>query len=311
MSILGLLDAPVAAAVSTRRLGSVDVCLRVRRSSDNAEQDFGFVGTNTGAPLDTAALLSFCGSGSGYVTRFYDQSGGAGDRTFYQTTQSKQPRIVASGGFDDVNGHPALWLDSASLQCMTMINTTTATLGLSNAPYEMMAVSAPVGGGVTYFVVGSTLTERYEIHQGPTRGLTRFVPNSGTPYADQAGFDWIGQPAIVGGRQTATQAICRRDGVDGAAQSKTPVAAVANLHVGIRTAISLPFKGHVVEAIWCAGVLGSASRLAYEAASKFGGTAAKWPSPADVKAGVTYGLTGTEYVGTRPSTGSRSRVVNG
>lgn len=68
--------------------------IRVRRSSDNAEQDIGFVGT----VLDTAALLAFTGAGSGYVVRFYDQSGGGND--FAQATGSKQARIVNAGAYD-------------------------------------------------------------------------------------------------------------------------------------------------------------------------------------------------------------------
>ena len=48
-------------------------CIRVRRSSDNAEQDFAFVSND----LDTASLLTFCGVGNGFVTTWYDQSGNA------------------------------------------------------------------------------------------------------------------------------------------------------------------------------------------------------------------------------------------
>lgn len=69
--------------------------IRVRRSSDNAEQDIGYDG---GGALDTAALASFVSSDSAYVVTWYDQSGGGNDLT--QATTSKQPRIVNAGTYD-------------------------------------------------------------------------------------------------------------------------------------------------------------------------------------------------------------------
>jgi hypothetical protein len=72
-------------------------CLRVRRSSDNTEQDIGFVNNY----LDTASLLSFVGSGNGYIVRFYDQSG---SNNLTQTTASNQPQIVSTGTLITRNG---------------------------------------------------------------------------------------------------------------------------------------------------------------------------------------------------------------
>ncbi len=66
-------------------------CLRVRRSSDNTEQDIGFVS----GFLDTASMLTFVGAGNGFVVRVYDQSGGGNH--FEQTTTSAQPRVVNGG----------------------------------------------------------------------------------------------------------------------------------------------------------------------------------------------------------------------
>jgi hypothetical protein len=68
--------------------------IRVRRSSDNAEQDIGF----TGNALDTASLASFISTNSGYVVKMYDQSGLGHDIT--KATQSQQPRIVNAGTYD-------------------------------------------------------------------------------------------------------------------------------------------------------------------------------------------------------------------
>jgi hypothetical protein len=68
--------------------------IRVRRSSDNTEQDIGFVS----GLLDTASLLTFAGAGSAFVTTVYDQSGNG--RNLVQATSGQQPRIVNTGALD-------------------------------------------------------------------------------------------------------------------------------------------------------------------------------------------------------------------
>ena len=78
--------------------------IRVRRSSDDTEQDIGFNASNE---LDTAALLSFVGTGgtdNGFVTTWYDQSGNGKNAT--NSNESEQPKIVSGGAvtqFDSIN----------------------------------------------------------------------------------------------------------------------------------------------------------------------------------------------------------------
>lgn len=102
--------AGAAAAYSVRIPGGstyIDPLLRVRRSSDNAEQDIGALAVadaNGNRWLDTNALLAFVGSGSGFVTTWYDQSGNG--RHAVQATAGNQPRIVNAGVVDTVNGIP-------------------------------------------------------------------------------------------------------------------------------------------------------------------------------------------------------------
>jgi hypothetical protein len=98
-SFVGLLDlySSAAAAYSLRKLraGYTGSAIRVRRSSDNTEQDIGFSATGN---LDTSALLSFVGTGAldnGFVTTWYDQSGNGLNQT--QTTALSQPQIVSAG----------------------------------------------------------------------------------------------------------------------------------------------------------------------------------------------------------------------
>ena len=107
-----LLDLYPSAALgySVRKLRTLysGNAIRVRRSSDNAEQNIAFVGNN----LDTASLSSFCSGTDGFVTTWYDQSGNARDAI--QATASLQPQIVSSGSVLDVNAKPSLKFDGTN-----------------------------------------------------------------------------------------------------------------------------------------------------------------------------------------------------
>ena len=93
-----------AAGYSLRRIKSTATnAIRVRRSSNNDEQDIGFVD----GELDTVSLLAFAGTGDAFVKFFYDQSGNSNDLT--QATTTYQPQIVSSGAVNvDANGKPQL-----------------------------------------------------------------------------------------------------------------------------------------------------------------------------------------------------------
>jgi hypothetical protein len=100
-----------SAAYSLRNLSSAYTgpLIRVRRSSDNAERDI--FGTFRG-DLDLAALTSFVGANSGFVTTWYDQSGSGRHAT--QATAASQPRIVNAGAVDTQNGKPAMVFDGSN-----------------------------------------------------------------------------------------------------------------------------------------------------------------------------------------------------
>ena len=86
-----LLDTYSAAAgYSLRQLKTgVTSVVRVRRSSDNAEQDF------SASDITDGTLTTFTGANDGFVTTWYDQSGNGKNVT--QSTAGSQPRIVSSG----------------------------------------------------------------------------------------------------------------------------------------------------------------------------------------------------------------------
>ncbi len=108
--LLDLYGANVAAAYSVRKL-SVSYSgssIRVRRSSDNSEQDIGFDGNGD---LDTSALTTFVGANNGLVVKWYDQSGNSNDGV--QTGSSLQSHIVAGGVISTHGGKPAVTQTSA------------------------------------------------------------------------------------------------------------------------------------------------------------------------------------------------------
>lgn len=92
-------DYPGAAvAYSLRKLDKdyTGSAIRVRRSSDNTEQDIGFVNNY----LDTAAMKTFVGANNGFVVTWYNQadsSGVFGVRNATQSTAANQPQIILSG----------------------------------------------------------------------------------------------------------------------------------------------------------------------------------------------------------------------
>jgi hypothetical protein len=108
----GLLDLypNAAAAYSLRKLTRLYTgsAIRVRRSSDNAEQNIGFANNQ----LDIADLQSFCSGTDGFVTTWYDQSGNGRNAT--QTTAVNQPQIVSSGSVITENNKPTLQFDGVN-----------------------------------------------------------------------------------------------------------------------------------------------------------------------------------------------------
>jgi len=80
-------------ALSVRKLSSSygGPSIRVRRSSDNTEQDIGFDSNDN---LNLLSLISFLQGSNGFITTWYDQSGN--NRHFTQITAGNQPLIEIS-----------------------------------------------------------------------------------------------------------------------------------------------------------------------------------------------------------------------
>jgi hypothetical protein len=67
-------------------------CMRVRRDSDNAEQDINYVS----GYIDITYLTTFVGAGDGFVVTLYDCNG---LHNITQSTNANQPKIVEAGVF--------------------------------------------------------------------------------------------------------------------------------------------------------------------------------------------------------------------
>ena len=95
-----------AAAYSLRLLRTAysGSAIKVRRSSDNTQQDIGFVGNN----LDTAALLAFVGTGAldnGFIATWFDQ---VLSFNLLQAAALNQTKIVTAGVIETINSKPAI-----------------------------------------------------------------------------------------------------------------------------------------------------------------------------------------------------------
>ena len=97
-----------SAAYSLRKVRTAYTgsAIRVRRS-DNQEMDIAF---DTSGSLDTTSLLTFVGSGNGFVTTWYDQSGN--NKHIVQITAASQPYIVLNGSVQMNGNKPAIYWDN-------------------------------------------------------------------------------------------------------------------------------------------------------------------------------------------------------
>lgn len=134
-------------AYSIRKLSSsyMGACMRIRRSSDNAEQNINFVSDY----IDTASMLSFVGAGNGFVTKWYDQSGNANDS--FQTTAAGQPQIISSGSLvvSSVNGKPIIYQNGVNTKHLNL----TSIVPFGN-PFVQVALVDKFNSSYDYITTG-------------------------------------------------------------------------------------------------------------------------------------------------------------
>jgi hypothetical protein len=104
-------NAAVAYSVRKLREAYTGPCVEVRRSTDNATQDIGFVNNY----IDESALSSFGGSASLFISKIYDQTGNGSHATRIGSDPADfEPRILTSGVIDKVNGKASFHFKNAS-----------------------------------------------------------------------------------------------------------------------------------------------------------------------------------------------------
>ena len=144
-------NAAVAYSLRKLRTAYSGNAIRVRRSSDNTEQDIGFVGNL----LDTASLLTFCGAGNGFIARWYDQS--------TNNNHANQSALFGSQAQIVSNGNLILDADTGKITSNWTLDRYTLTTGIStNTQYF----------SISMFRRGSTITDQL-VHLG---NLSAVIP---------------------------------------------------------------------------------------------------------------------------------------
>jgi len=219
----GLLDLVpgAAAAYSLRSLSNsyADPVVTVRRSSDDAEEDF------TAAEVADGTLAAFCGAGDGFVKTWWDQSGNA--RNASQATTANQPKIVSSGVVILEDGKPAIQFDGTSDRLSVAVplgtaNSFFAAAVPSSTTNAYVLRSSGIGGSPaiisgynslafefyspiereTLLSVGSSLTALCVIQEdggilfGTQNGATAFSTTSSLSGTDALQFSTIGSSGI-------------------------------------------------------------------------------------------------------------------
>jgi len=116
-------------------------CIRVRRDSDNVENDIFF----NGVDLDISSLVAFCSGASGYVVTWYDQSGNTNDLT--QLVSAEQPQIVSLGVTLSENGKPCLQFDGSddNMNMLTSVVVTATSASIVAAHTNISGIRPLVG----------------------------------------------------------------------------------------------------------------------------------------------------------------------
>ena len=171
----GILDTytNAAMAISLRLLSSTysGAAIRVRRSSDNTEQDIGFT---AGGDLDVQALATFCGSSDGFVRWWYDQSGNG--RNFGRSNTNDQGKIYdGTTGVILQNSKPAISHAGNFVHYLQCGGQSTADFHTNNN----IAYSAVVGSATTSYYTGYfQLSSQLDIYPRWASGTRHQTPTT-------------------------------------------------------------------------------------------------------------------------------------
>ena len=188
--ILDQLSVPSAAAYSLRLLNSnyIGNAIRIRRSSDNAETDIGFVN----GVLNESALMLFVGADSGFITIWYDQSGNGNNAI--QTTATNQPLIVEAGAIVTSGGKVGIRY-------------------VGNNPINLKSLSSPLPDANNFIVnmvyreVSRKESSAFSLHPDPYRLQGHITWSDGHIYFDVGGVSGLNRINTITPIATGTTAI--------------------------------------------------------------------------------------------------------
>lgn len=272
--------ATVAFSIRRLRNGYAGYAMNVRRSSDSATQDIGF--TSTG-DLDTASLLSFVGTGTGYVTTWYDQSGNGTNAT--QATTTYQPTIVVNGVLNMVNNRPAILYDGnddrltftrtisddfTMMACYSVLAGYNVASGYPNWYDHAGILDADVGGVADDFGISVDTAGSLYVGVGnpdttilsPASGTTGYTGNGG--YNDNR-MHWLGMSRVKStGYFALYQDAYSYAGPDANATNTNSLTSPTSISIGRITTSTAPAKalnGYINEVLAYGSNLSTSNRL--------------------------------------------------
>ena len=152
--------------------------IRVRRSSDNTEQDIGFT---TSGNLNTTALTSFVGAGNGFIVTWFDQSGNGNNAT--QATQANQPQIVSAGSVLMQGANPTAVFNGSS----NFMDATGVTTG--NPKSIFVSTKSNYIGSLEKVLFDSATTNQAILYKDPSNNIgVGFGTFSATSYTSTTNF---------------------------------------------------------------------------------------------------------------------------
>lgn len=257
-SFQGLLDVygttGLLAALSVGRrltVGYTGPLIRVRRSSDNAETDIGYIDSTT-AVLNTSAITDFIGASDGRVTTVYDQSGNS--RNWVQATAGNQPFIAVAGVVQTMgtNNRPGMQHTNHRMATPSF-STNSGEVAVFLAAQKDLdpAYDVALFWGNVYSV---NYTWGFELYSG----IWAWRPRSGV---DAAVIEWTSATATcnlvvvgvanlsTGLRQLSANLRGTISAVGGSFTATTATFGPRNLVVGADTGGGSPFRGNIGECI--------------------------------------------------------------
>ena len=256
--------------------------IRVRRSSDNAEQDF--YGTGAGGAVSVSAVQAFCGAGDGFLATIYGQAGNS--RNLTQSSTTIQPIVCESGVGVTAGGKLAAKFVAATAHRMSVASSTATykfmhitggsvlfVAAMNNTAATKRIVNTQTGSPLAGFSIGdnggnenlSAFAARVSIAGVPTNGSSVSVASTTSILGHHVG-------AAVFDPDNGTAASRFAGWVNGTAVSTSNTASDApadenagfDLTIGTAPNASFPMDGTIQEIVIFSNLIATASRDFYE-----------------------------------------------